>query len=172
MKQSTETADLAEKDVTYQKNANSENGRAGRLRREKYQRMNILKGREFKCCCPAERIEAIAIRCTFVMQSPREKNLQQGVIVISNVFETSSFAKKCSLRSFICLSASGAGGYLRLGTLPFSEESKKYSAKSSNRYHPPNPSSAHTSSWVVAITRTQRNKSNLDARSKPAAKDH
>ena len=49
-------------------------------------RMNILKEREFECGCSTERIEAIAVQRTFVMQGPREKNLQ-SVIVISNVVE-------------------------------------------------------------------------------------
>ena len=49
-------------------------------------RMGILKEREFECCCSAERIEDIAIQCTFVMPIPGEQNLQ-SIIVISNVFE-------------------------------------------------------------------------------------
>ena len=39
-----------------------------------------------KCCCSAERIAAIAIQCSFVMQRPRENN-PQNFIVISNPFE-------------------------------------------------------------------------------------
>ena len=47
--------------------------------------MGILKEREFERCCSAERIEAIAIQCTFDMPIPGEKNLQ-SIIVFSNVF--------------------------------------------------------------------------------------
>ena len=81
------TVDFAEKNVSFQKNANSKNRRVGRLRREKCQKIHILKVREFEFCCSAERIEAIAIQCISVMQSPREKNLQ-SIIVISNIFES------------------------------------------------------------------------------------
>ena len=69
-----------------QKDTHSENGRVGRLHREKCQRIHILKERESECSCSAERIEAIAIQCTFVMESQRKKNLQ-NVIAISNVVE-------------------------------------------------------------------------------------
>ena len=100
------------------------NGRAGRLHIEKSQKMNVLKERGFECCCSTKRIEAIAVRCTFVMQSPREKNLQ-SVIVIANVVEYCIIHETCSLLSFICLSASGAEGFRCLESLPFSEEPKR-----------------------------------------------
>ena len=47
----------------------------------------MLKKWEFECSCSTERIEAIAIQCTFVMSMsiPREKN-PRSVIVFSNVF--------------------------------------------------------------------------------------
>ena len=41
---------------------------------------------EFECCRLTERIETIAMQCTFVMPIPREKNLR-STIVSSNVFE-------------------------------------------------------------------------------------
>ena len=91
-------------DFTETKNTHSENGRVGRLRREKCQRMRILKEREFQCCCSAERTEAIAIQCTFVMPIPREKN-RQSLIVFSNVLETFPSMKQCSLQSFQSLPA-------------------------------------------------------------------
>ena len=43
-------------------------------------RMHILKEQEFECSCLAKGIKAIAIQCTFVMQIPREKNLQSVII--------------------------------------------------------------------------------------------
>ena len=37
--------------------------------------IRILKESEFECCFSAEEIEASAIKCTFVVQNPREENL-------------------------------------------------------------------------------------------------
>ena len=59
--------------VSYQKNANSENVRVGRICREKCQKNKHSetvelagfpekKGTELECCCLAEPIEAIAIQ--------------------------------------------------------------------------------------------------------------
>ena len=45
-----------------------------------------MKPVRIECCCSTERIEAIAVQCTFVMPIPREKNLQ-SFIVFPNVFE-------------------------------------------------------------------------------------
>ena len=82
-------------------------------------RTRILKEREFT----AERIEAIAIQCTFVMPIPREKSLQ-SVIVFRMFLKTVSFTKQCFLQSFEILPASGAG-FRSLRSLPFSEEPKR-----------------------------------------------
>ena len=79
---SSENGRLRRDSITYHKNVNSENGRVGRRHRENAKRMNILEEREFKCCCSAEPIEAIAIKCTLVMQSPREKNLQNVIMFL------------------------------------------------------------------------------------------
>ena len=57
-------------------------------------------------CSSTERIETIAMQCTFVMPIPREKNLR-SVIVFSNVFENflsqnnslCDLSKVCQLRS-------------------------------------------------------------------------
>ena len=34
-------------------------------------RMNILKEREFECCCSAKRIEASPVQCTFCCAKPK-----------------------------------------------------------------------------------------------------
>ena len=62
----------------------SENGRVGRLRREKCQKNGNPEKMRVRMSS-TERIEAIAIQCIFVTPIPREKNLQ-SVIVFSNVF--------------------------------------------------------------------------------------
>ena len=95
-------------------------------------RIRILKEREFECCCSAERIEAIAMQCTFVMPIPREKNLQ-SVIVFRMFLKTFSFAKQCFLRSFESLQAPEAEGFQILGSLPFSEEPKRIRQKISRK---------------------------------------
>ena len=101
------TVGFAEKNFSYQKNGTSENGRVGRLRREKCQKNThsengrvgrlhrekcqkngngMLKKSEFECYCSTERIKTVAMQCTFVMPIPREEN-QRSTIVFSNVFE-------------------------------------------------------------------------------------
>ena len=61
---------FAEKNFSYQKNGNSENGRVGRLHREKYQKKMHSEKREFECCCSTEPIKAIAIQfCCCITKS-------------------------------------------------------------------------------------------------------
>ena len=55
---------------SYQKNVNSENGRVGRLCRKNAKRMDILKEREFECCCLAEGIEA---NCIDILGVPEKR---------------------------------------------------------------------------------------------------
>ena len=68
--------------------------------------------------CSTERIEAIAIQCTFVMPIPREENLH-SVIVFSNAFE--NFFIHETMPSAIFQKF----GFRSLGSLPFSEEPKR-----------------------------------------------
>ena len=97
------TVGFAEKNFSHQKNGNSENGRVGRLRREKFQKnKNPQK----------VRVRMYFLHCKYNVLSlcqsqEREKNLQ-SVIVFSNVFEnffiqetmfSAIFEKSASFRS-------------------------------------------------------------------------
>ena len=70
----------------------SETSRVGRLHREKSHKNKNSESERVRMLCSAERIETIAVHCTFVMQIPREKNLQY-FILFSNVLQTFSFTK-------------------------------------------------------------------------------
>ena len=94
-----ELADFAEKNGKIIRILKKKTAELADFAEKSPKRMNTLKEREFECCSPAERIEVIAIQCTFVMQSPREMNLPTKFHLFPMLLKTYPFMKQCSVRS-------------------------------------------------------------------------
>ena len=120
------TVGFAEKKFSCQKNGNSENGRAGRFRREKCQKNGNSEKMRVRMLLSLLSLQYNVLSlCQY-----QEQRICKVSLFFRMFLKTFPFTKQCSLRSFKSLSASGAEGFRSLGSLPFSEEPKRIRQKS------------------------------------------